>query len=73
FCDLSYNIVLVQQMLQYVIKFCLQKNKFDLDFFEKNIEPGLRCGHEFHEGCIKQWLLRKNDCPICRASVCPSE
>ncbi|MDV3164828.1 MAG: asparagine--tRNA ligase, partial [Candidatus Phytoplasma australasiaticum] len=41
FCDLSYNIVLVQQMLQYVIKFCLQKNKFDLDFFEKNIEPGL--------------------------------
>ncbi|MDV3142840.1 MAG: asparagine--tRNA ligase [Sweet potato little leaf phytoplasma] len=41
FCDLSYNIVLVQKMLQYVIKFCLQKNKFDLDFFEKNIEPGL--------------------------------
>ncbi|TMW90656.1 hypothetical protein EJD97_015422 [Solanum chilense] len=31
----------------------------------------LGCGHEYHTGCIKQWLLRKKDCPICRASVLP--
>uniref|UniRef100_M1A1W9 RING-type E3 ubiquitin transferase n=1 Tax=Solanum tuberosum TaxID=4113 RepID=M1A1W9_SOLTU len=31
----------------------------------------LRCGHEYHTGCIKQWLLRKKDCPMCRASVLP--
>ncbi|KAH0734274.1 hypothetical protein KY285_009981 [Solanum tuberosum] len=31
----------------------------------------LGCGHEYHTGCIKQWLLRKNDCPMCRASVLP--
>ncbi|KAM3200161.1 hypothetical protein P3L10_032522 [Capsicum annuum] len=31
----------------------------------------LGCKHEYHAGCIKQWLLRKKDCPICRASVCP--
>ncbi|XP_059285879.1 probable E3 ubiquitin-protein ligase ZFP1 [Lycium ferocissimum] len=31
----------------------------------------LRCGHEYHSNCIKQWLLRKKDCPMCRASVLP--
>ncbi|KAK4726386.1 hypothetical protein R3W88_031303 [Solanum pinnatisectum] len=32
----------------------------------------LGCGHEYHTSCIKQWLLRKKDCPMCRASVLPS-
>lgn len=27
------------------------------------------CRHEYHVGCIKKWLLRKKDCPLCRASV----
>ncbi|XP_049398966.1 RING-H2 finger protein ATL5-like [Solanum stenotomum] len=31
----------------------------------------LGCGHEYHIGSIKQWLLRKKDCPMCRASVFP--
>ncbi|XP_015060558.1 E3 ubiquitin ligase BIG BROTHER-related-like [Solanum pennellii] len=31
----------------------------------------LGCGHEYHTSCIKQWLLRKKDCPMCRASVLP--
>ncbi|KAK6142412.1 hypothetical protein DH2020_022760 [Rehmannia glutinosa] len=25
------------------------------------------CGHEYHVGCIKKWLLRKNFCPLCKA------
>lgn len=29
----------------------------------------LGCGHEYHTGCINQWLLRKKDCPMCRAPV----
>ncbi|MCD7464048.1 hypothetical protein HAX54_051967 [Datura stramonium] len=33
----------------------------------------LQCGHEYHIDCIKQWLLRKKDCPMCRASVLPSQ
>ncbi|XP_055808397.1 probable E3 ubiquitin-protein ligase HIP1 [Solanum dulcamara] len=39
---------------------------------EENIGE-LQCGHEYHTDCIKQWLLRKKDCPICRASVLPSQ
>jgi len=29
----------------------------------------LECGHEFHSGCIKQWLLQKNLCPICKTAA----
>ncbi|KAL6524368.1 hypothetical protein OROHE_016039 [Orobanche hederae] len=25
------------------------------------------CRHEFHVGCITQWLRKKNICPLCRA------
>ncbi|KAH0709611.1 hypothetical protein KY284_011038 [Solanum tuberosum] len=31
----------------------------------------LCCGHEYHANYIKHWLLRKRDCPICRASIFP--
>lgn len=30
----------------------------------------LPCGHEFHEDCIRKWLLRrKRTCPICKMDV----
>ncbi|KAK6148423.1 hypothetical protein DH2020_019335 [Rehmannia glutinosa] len=29
------------------------------------------CGHEYHVDCIKQWLRRKNLCPLCRAKALP--
>ncbi|XP_004249817.1 probable E3 ubiquitin-protein ligase ZFP1 [Solanum lycopersicum] len=35
---------------------------------EENI-GALQCGHEYHTDCIKPWLLKKNDCPLCRGSV----
>ncbi|XP_075096624.1 putative E3 ubiquitin-protein ligase RHG1A [Nicotiana tabacum] len=28
----------------------------------------LNCGHDFHAGCIKQWLMQKNLCPICKTT-----
>lgn len=31
----------------------------------------LGCGHEFHADCIKQWLMRKNLCPICKTTGLP--
>ncbi|KAJ4836347.1 hypothetical protein Tsubulata_007312 [Turnera subulata] len=29
----------------------------------------LDCGHEFHTNCIKQWLMQKNLCPICKMTA----
>ncbi|CBI21404.3 unnamed protein product, partial [Vitis vinifera] len=26
----------------------------------------LDCGHEYHVACIKEWLVQKNSCPICK-------
>ncbi|XP_073118589.1 probable E3 ubiquitin-protein ligase RHG1A isoform X2 [Henckelia pumila] len=28
----------------------------------------LECGHDFHQECIKQWLMQKNLCPICKTT-----
>ncbi|KAL6848614.1 hypothetical protein ACP4OV_021197 [Aristida adscensionis] len=38
--------------------------------FEANEETGkLSCGHNYHVHCIKQWLSRKNACPVCKTAV----
>ena len=29
----------------------------------------LTCGHQFHEGCIHEWLGRKEFCPLCKHPV----
>ncbi|KAF3655567.1 putative serine/threonine-protein kinase-like [Capsicum annuum] len=28
----------------------------------------LECGHDFHTDCIKQWLMQKNLCPVCKTT-----
>ncbi|MCD7448590.1 hypothetical protein HAX54_044537 [Datura stramonium] len=42
-----------------------------VEFEHEEIIGTLECGHEYHIGCIKQWLLRKKNCPMCRALVLP--
>uniref|UniRef100_A0A1D1YKA5 RING-type E3 ubiquitin transferase n=1 Tax=Anthurium amnicola TaxID=1678845 RepID=A0A1D1YKA5_9ARAE len=32
----------------------------------------LDCGHDFHTTCIKQWLVQKNACPICKKTALAS-
>ena len=29
----------------------------------------VECGHYFHTACIKQWLVIKNTCPICKKAA----
>ncbi|XP_044983616.1 probable E3 ubiquitin-protein ligase ZFP1 isoform X4 [Hordeum vulgare subsp. vulgare] len=33
----------------------------------------LDCGHKYHAACIRQWLMMKNLCPICKAAALPAE
>ena len=39
-------------------------------FFQKDehskLITGSECGHVFHRECILQWLLKHDECPICR-------
>ncbi|MBA0819475.1 hypothetical protein Gohar_022065 [Gossypium harknessii] len=38
--------------------------------YEANEEMGkLYCGHGFHIQCIKQWLVHKNTCPVCKTEA----
>ncbi|XP_052179311.1 uncharacterized protein LOC127792775 [Diospyros lotus] len=38
--------------------------------YENDDEMGkLECGHFYHIHCIKQWLARKNTCPICKTAA----
>jgi hypothetical protein len=31
----------------------------------------LQCDHRFHPSCIKEWLARRNTCPVCRFQLRP--
>jgi len=37
------------------------------EYEDKDDLGTLQCGHDHHTECIKQWLLQKNECPICKA------
>ncbi|XP_073146825.1 uncharacterized protein [Henckelia pumila] len=38
--------------------------------YKKDEETGnLNCGHSFHIDCIKQWLMQKKTCPICKTAA----
>ncbi|ESQ35004.1 hypothetical protein EUTSA_v10007935mg [Eutrema salsugineum] len=38
--------------------------------YEREGQVGkLDCGHSFHVQCVKQWLSRKNACPVCKKTA----
>ncbi|ONM18703.1 E3 ubiquitin-protein ligase MBR2 [Zea mays] len=39
------------------------------DYVEGEDLGRLDCGHDFHTACIKQWLVIKNLCPICKKTA----
>lgn len=34
-----------------------------------SIATHLKCGHAYHEACIRPWLQKQHTCPICRTDV----
>ena len=40
-----------------------------MEFESNDVLLNLGCGHDFHYDCIKNWLLVKNECPVCRSKV----
>ncbi|XP_023007709.1 E3 ubiquitin-protein ligase SIS3-like isoform X1 [Cucurbita maxima] len=42
------------------------------EFHEGNEVRGLPCAHNFHVGCIDEWLRLNVKCPRCRCSVFPN-
>lgn len=37
------------------------------EYVERDELGRLNCDHSYHAACIKQWLIQKNQCPICKA------
>ncbi|KAL0924337.1 hypothetical protein M5K25_005153 [Dendrobium thyrsiflorum] len=44
-----------------------------VEYEEDEIIGSIDCGHAYHADCIKQWLLIKNLCPICKTSALDSK
>ncbi|CAD8162155.1 unnamed protein product [Paramecium octaurelia] len=40
-----------------------------LELNEKILIKILQCNHYFHSDCIKEWVLRKPECPTCREQI----
>ncbi|OEL24947.1 hypothetical protein BAE44_0014033 [Dichanthelium oligosanthes] len=43
------------------------------EYEDKELIGTLQCGHKFHVTCIKQWLMLKNLCPICKTTALSSD
>jgi hypothetical protein len=49
---------------EFVAFLCLQEEYVEGDELGK-----IDCGHGYHVSCIQQWLVQKNQCPICKATA----
>jgi E3 ubiquitin-protein ligase RNF38/44 len=43
------------------------------EYKAKELIGTLECGHKYHVNCIKQWLMMKNLCPICKTTALSSD
>ena len=68
--------VIMKSMKQQIYMSVMAESSTDLepccicqeDYTEGENVGSLDCGHEFHSNCIKQWLMQKNLCPICKTT-----
>eukprot|EP00252_Welwitschia_mirabilis_P016330 TRINITY_DN3601_c0_g1_i2.p1 TRINITY_DN3601_c0_g1~~TRINITY_DN3601_c0_g1_i2.p1 ORF type:complete len:864 (-),score=166.89 TRINITY_DN3601_c0_g1_i2:167-2758(-) len=60
--DVATNIPISEES---EVKCCICQEEY-----QENEELGrLNCKHSYHTSCIRQWLLQKNQCPICKATA----
>lgn len=52
-----------------VILFTLLEPLWQEEYADGDGLGTLDCGHDFHTDCIKQWLMQKNLCPICKTTA----
>uniref|UniRef100_A0A0D9WJR8 RING-type E3 ubiquitin transferase n=1 Tax=Leersia perrieri TaxID=77586 RepID=A0A0D9WJR8_9ORYZ len=43
------------------------------EYEAKELIGTLGCGHKYHAMCIKEWLMVKNLCPICKTTALPAD
>ncbi len=67
-CRTKHNCVYSQYTS---VEMSVSTGSYCLDFqeeYEDGDELGkVDCGHSYHVLCIQQWLVQKNQCPICKA------
>ncbi|XP_016470846.1 uncharacterized protein LOC107793076 [Nicotiana tabacum] len=57
------NFSLIRTELERKCSICQEE-------YEAEDEMGkLDCGHFYHIRCIKQWLMQKNSCPVCKSAA----
>jgi len=44
---------------------------YDNYTYSSNIQKIIRCNHNYHEKCIKEWIITygKKNCPLCRCNI----
>ena len=66
---LSGTIWFSPSLLQNVMNVYIDLVQILQEEYKEGEEMGvLECGHDFHSQCIKEWLKRKNLCPICKTT-----
>ncbi|GFP79638.1 probable E3 ubiquitin-protein ligase hip1 [Phtheirospermum japonicum] len=60
------NLEVVPSAEQETVNFCVV---CQTDYGHEESIGVLDCGHEYHRECIKQWLVMKNSCPVCKSTA----
>ncbi|TMW61555.1 hypothetical protein Poli38472_012746 [Pythium oligandrum] len=65
----------VPSSLASTVHMAMEPNTCCICLMDYDIDDDLRvlpCGHEYHESCVDEWLMRNATCPVCRNSIEPT-
>lgn len=64
--------IFMHSFYQHFYSCCYELKFWQEEYVEGDDLGTLDCGHDFHTSCIKQWLMQKNLCPICKTTALTS-